>query len=266
MKKPFSLILLSLFPILLLTVGISYCCRDTRHFHLKKITSPLPPQVEWEVPASPLSEEILSQPYGYMRGGSQSCCFVSADQKYVLKFFKIGHLVSKRWLNYLPNKRYEKLQKAFASYKLAYDHFREETALLALHLNPTHGLYGEITVVDRQQREHRIPLDRVPFIIQKKADLLSDKIAKGRETEKLCAAILEFTKMRCESYLSDGDGEIKNNYGFVGDQAVQFDPGRLYYDESMKDPSVRERELERVKGKLQEMIAHAEILKKKVFL
>ena len=267
MKKRLPLILLFLLPLILLIFGLFWVCREKGHFCLRKITASLPVHPEWETVVEGVPEEALTQTYTYLKGGTQAYSFVSEDQKYVLKFFKMSHLLPKTWLNYIPipylldRYRYAKIDKhqadlktTFEGYKLAYDHLKEETALIVVHLNPTKNLYKEVTVIDRQKRTHRIPLDRVPFILQKKAELITAKIANEENIERIRSAVLRLVERRCQKGFSDGDGEICRNYGFIGEECVQFDVGRLYPDEAMKDPAAQEREVQRIQKKLEVLI------------
>lgn len=250
---------------ILLVCGLWYC-RDKGHFCLRKITASLPYQAAWEVAPPALPEDVLSQTYSYIKGGTQSFAFQSEDQKYVLKFFKMKHLLPQTWLNYLPiprlldHYRYRKVDKhlaclhlAFGGYKLAYDHLKEETALIAVHLNETKNLYPEITVIDHKGKKHKIPLDKVPFVIQKKVEPISIRMLDKTKQAQTCEAVLKLVTTRCEKGFGDIDGEIRRNYGFIGDTAVQFDVGRLFYDDSLKKPERMADELEHVSIKLAEL-------------
>src|SRR4029079_17540498 len=88
------LFIITLFPLLLLGVGL-YLCSYRRGFTVEKISSKLSFNEAWEI--HPLSLEardhllhtVLSQTFYYLGSGSQSYAFASQDGKYVLKFFKM---------------------------------------------------------------------------------------------------------------------------------------------------------------------------------
>jgi hypothetical protein len=244
--------------------GLSFCLK-TPGFHLGKISSPLKFSSEWEVGSGELPEEAI-QDYFYIKGGTQCYAFVSADGKYVLKFFKMQHLRPKSRLlyaiPYLSNYAYEKIEKRelrqkaiFTSYKMAFEELREETGLLYLHLNKTRHLQKGVTLTDKEGKRHPVNLDDVEFVLQEKAELLSSRFRTNRsyeEKKKLCDAILGLVERRCEKGFSDRDESISNNYGFIDGRAVQIDVGRIQRDETMKSAQNMQRELQRVHAKLQD--------------
>ena len=254
MKKWFFLFVA--FPFILLTIGL-FCMRP-KGFCLSQISASHAPRSEWEVPMPPLPEEVFSQPYTYLKSGSQCWAFVSQDGKYVFKFFRMKHLIPKTWLNYIPlpyvldryrhekiDKHQERLERVFGAYSQAFKQLKEETALEWIHLNSTKTVNKTLTVIDRLGREHAIPLDRVPFIIQKKAELLSSKCSP-----EACTAIIDLVRARCQKGFVDLDGGVRNNYGFIGERAVQIDIGRLVYDPSIREHFRQEAELQRVREKI----------------
>nr|NGX60255.1 hypothetical protein [Chlamydiota bacterium] len=113
-------------------------------FSLAKIRSPFEKSSKWEIDQLPAYEKeelhgILSQDFNYLGSGAQCYAFFSADGKYVLKFFKMKHLIPKKWLKLIPfpgfeQYRFKKIdtrilrhQELFTSYKMAYDELKEET-------------------------------------------------------------------------------------------------------------------------------------------
>src|SRR5258706_12163985 len=108
----------SFFLVLALLVSLYHALPEKFRIHAdKKATS-------WEL--SPLSaqekeniDKILTEPFSFLGSGGQCYAFVSKDEKYVLKFFK-------QKANPCP---------LFNSCKIAYETLKEETGMLALHLN-----------------------------------------------------------------------------------------------------------------------------------
>ena len=112
-----------------------FCHKQTHGFQLHKIRSSLSFTPEWDVQPLPNSEmqtvkTALTQPYYYLDSGGQCYAFVSADGKYVLKFFKHHHMRQKSLLPLFQATREKRLQGIFTSCILAYNRFREGTRLL----------------------------------------------------------------------------------------------------------------------------------------
>ena len=160
----------ALFPLLLLAVGLSFCCRH-RGFSVDKITSKLFYEEDWEIePLSQkeqefLQQDVFGQTFYYLGAGLQWYAFVSEDQKYVLKFFKMHHLMPKDWLNNFPfslfenyrfkhvDKKKQLLEVIFNSVKFSYDHIKRETGLIYVHLNKTHLLKQKIHLIDQSGKK-----------------------------------------------------------------------------------------------------------------
>lgn len=247
-------------------------------FSLTKIRSPFEASPKWE--AEKLSafeamevEKILSQDFNYLGSGAQCYAFLSADGNTVLKFFKVKHLVPKKWLKLLPipgldNYRFQKIEKRilcheelFMSYKMAFEELRKETGLVYIHLNKTKGLHGRIKLYDRMRNCFVANLDEYEFVIQKKAQLVQDRIAslmqRGQEEEALetIYSLLRQVVSQCKQGFIDRDSGISHNYGFVGDQVVHFDMGRILKDEKAKEPGYYQREVIRVGQKLENWLS-----------
>lgn len=226
-----------------------FALRQTDGFAISKIRSELPFHPEWEVP--PLSDtekermhEILSQKFNYLSKGAQCHVFESADGKWVLKFFRHHHMRPPLWLVALPSfldpwrsnkieKKWSKLHKDFASYKLAYNRIKERTGIVFLHLNKTSDLKQTVTIVDRLHIEHVLNLDEMEFILQKKARLVYPSIDAWMHEGNVTAAKAALTdlvavlKMRFEQGIFDKDPDLNTNFGFIDQRAIQIDVGRF---------------------------------------
>ena len=99
-------------------------------FAVDAITSFFPSDPRWASPQIGKVEGVFDQKFAYLGAGGQCYAFVSDDKQYVLKFFK-QHKFRKK--NTPASEGIARREKAFTSYKIAYDKLREETGLLFLH-------------------------------------------------------------------------------------------------------------------------------------
>ncbi len=227
-----------------------FCYSKTDGFALAKINSSLSFCSEWETPSSPYDEEIaalLDQPYHYLAKGAQSYVFRSADDKTVIKFFRIYHLRPPGWLTalalplplqpYKVNKMIQKrmeLEKDFQSYQIAFQEMKEETGLLYLHLNRTDHLKKRLILYDKIGIAHQLDLDQMHFLVQKKASLVYPRIAQIVKTEGIEAAkkaitgLVQLLVSRSEKGILDKDPDLNTNFGFIHNNIpVQIDIGRF---------------------------------------
>jgi hypothetical protein len=188
----------------------------------------------------------LNQPFHYLDCGNQCFAFISEDQQYVLKFFKYARAPVPRFLTTIPllNRfkpfrphRFERLlckrERDLTGYRLAYDSFRQETGLIAIHLDPTYHDYPTITLTDKLHCAHTLDLNKTPFILQRKATPVYKQLrlwlAAGNQSQAKqgIKSLLALLKTRIEKNLQDDDVHFYSNFGFVGDKAIQLDPGHF---------------------------------------
>ncbi|HEX2580264.1 MAG TPA: hypothetical protein VHK67_07680 [Rhabdochlamydiaceae bacterium] len=228
--------------VLFLAVG-AFCYQKSKSeegFSEDKIASRLPVYPQWTipVPAEPLQiKDILTSRFKFLGEGAQAFAFESEDGKYVLKFFKMRRFYPSM-VDYLcphvVRRRLKNLRWVFNGYKIAYDHFRQDTGLVFIHLAKTDHLKQNVSIVDDKGILHQIDLDTTEFVLQEKAELLFDRLARLQASgdqegvQKSIAVVLELVKRRIDSGYADRDRGVSNNYGFVGDRAIQLDIGRLY--------------------------------------
>ena len=115
---------------------------------------------------------------------------------------------------------------------------KEETGIVYLHQGMTPVLLPQVAVKDKMGRTHRIDLNEVPFVLQKKAQPLYPALS-GLSSEELECAIGEFLSLiafRIDLKIGDGDHEVENNFGMLNGKVVQLDPGRLYFEEALWEP------------------------------
>lgn len=204
-------------------------------FSVAKISSSLTYHPEWE--SGPLSSDVkaavFGQKYKYLASGAQSYAFVSEDGRYVIKFFRMKHLVPSFLDNLQPAKkkrRQQNLRSIFAAYKMANDELKEESGLVYIHLNKTHDLQTTLTVFDKIGREHQIDLDKTEFVVQEKAELIFTHLKKlhsRQEIDQAVAAVLSLVQRRINKGFADEDKAVSHNYGFVGGRPIHLDIGRL---------------------------------------
>jgi hypothetical protein len=180
---------------------------------------------------------ILKQKFYLKDQGGQSYVFISADEKYVLKFFKD---MPRPWIpfkNY-QNKKLGKLIRTINGYHLAFDRLRDETGLLYLHLSPTATPLPTI-LVDRLTIEHPIDLSSVYFVLQKRAAPVS------AFTESTLAQVSELIQKRASCHIADHDPRLHANLGWVDGQLVFIDPGR-FVEEANPSSELPKKFLERL--------------------
>jgi hypothetical protein len=197
-------------------------------------------------------DRALSQKYTYFGCGGQAYVFFSEDGNYALKFFKQRHFREPTHLNYIPfikkyrtlkyAKRRKKISVEYSSYKLGFEQLPEETALVYVHLNKTSHLNKNITFIDKFKMEHKIDLDKTDFILQRRAQLVHDKIDQQMAAGDLNGAkhtissIVDLIVTRCKKGYSDKDPNIATNCGILGDRAIKIDVGRFALDPNMPKP------------------------------
>ncbi|MES2198805.1 MAG: hypothetical protein V4489_01370 [Chlamydiota bacterium] len=195
---------------------------------------------------------ILSQPFTYLAERDDTYVFVSHDQQQVIKFFKMKRMTPEYWLNYVPlpwldKKRLNKIderarirQEFFGGLKIAFEHFRYQNALTFLHLFRTEYLKMKLHVVDAQGKSHEIPLDRVPFLLQRKAELLPEHITrllfeeKKEEAIRSLCQVLELVKNSCQKGFAHANENLEIAYGFIDERSIYIRSTYLPLDTSMK--------------------------------
>ena len=252
--KRFSYVVLAA----VLCVSLEKFCRSkTDGFSMSKITSEMTYHKEFETSSLSNKEldsirSILDQPYHYLGKGVQCFAFVSADDKYVLKFFRMRRVLPSPWLIKMPvnesykkekiSRKFEEFMRDFMSYKIAYELLKEDTGLVYIHLNKTNLLHQKITLFDKIRIKHTIDMDNMEFILQKKADLfypaVKEMIVLGKKTEvKQCVKdLIHFLAYRSSLGIYDKDPDINTNFGICEGKPLQIDVGRYRMDPTRKDP------------------------------
>lgn len=199
------------------------CHRATDGFLIGHVQCELPYQKEWETERGDKELSILTQNFHYMGKGAQTYVLASEDGKYILKLFKFHHLKNKQ----------RELNTLLQSYKLAFEEAREETGLLAVHLNATSDLKRKISLVDKLGILHKIDADSTHFILQKRAQLvlptLKELHAQGnlQAAKDALSSLLKLGKTLEKRKLYDSDAHLSKNYGFIESAPILLDCGNL---------------------------------------
>ncbi len=260
------LALLVLLPIGLMGIGL-YCCSYKRGFTVDKISSKLHHNEMWETHDLSAEEkerlitDILSQTFYYLGSGSHCYAFASQDDKYIIKFFKMHKMLPKNWLNDLPfslfekyrldnvEKRQDVFETFFKSFKDAFEHLREESGLIYLHLNKTRDLKKEVSLICHDGKKIHVDLDSKEFLVQLKTERICEYLLKlkdkGREEEvhQAVHSILEIIARRCQRGYGDQNIGIRNNFGFANGRAIFVDCSHFFVDISLKSPRYLQTEI-----------------------
>jgi len=232
------------------------CHSATEGFRLQKVVSTLSFDPRWETaPPENMAEidQALNQPFSFLGSGGQCYAFLSQDKKFVLKLFKHHHMrvpcFYLKWIPKLAKTRKERFEHIFGSFKLSYEHLKEETALVYLHLNKTDLFKKNLTLIDKLGIAHKIDLDRTEFALQKTATLAFTHLRHKMKHQDIegakesLSSLLQLIVTRSKRGIADRDPILKRNFGFIGNQAVEIDLGSFSKNEDLKKPYVYKREL-----------------------
>ena len=252
-------------------VGIYAYNRVTDGFSVRQMTSSLPACPHYEVALSPEKkaclQAMLDQSFRYIGKGCQFYVFASADDKFVIKFLKHKHLRPFSWLNALPmtaklrtlsdakiERRKQRVERLFASCKLAYEKMPEETGLMFIHLNRTPALEKQIVLVDKLGCKHAVDIDDYEYVIQKKAIPVRDVFAHLEEGEILgkVQLLVDLVLGRCQKGICDRDRSFVQNVAFSAeeDKALFIDIGQFYEDPAILQDEEQAKDLTKRLGNL----------------
>lgn len=241
---------------LLLIVGaffLFFAARDP--FSLDNISPYHAEHLGWILPATPTPlpkefDSLFNQPFTYLGKGRQTYVFLSADQKYVVKFIKFTYLKPSF---FRPKKeQLKRLQRVLTGYQLAFDRDRENTGVLYIHFQTTDHLKKKIQVKDKYHFKHWIDLDQVYFILQKKGVMTRHRLKtllKNKEVDTAKQQIRKILDLYVAEYkkgLFDSDHNVIDNTGFIDQDPIRLDVGRLKSDETIKRPEIFKEDLEKI--------------------
>lgn len=260
--------------------------KKSKPFSLEAIYSQRPSSSEWicrNLNAEEESQvsEALEGSYRYLGSGGQCYAFVSENDKYVIKFFKQKSFSIPGWIDEFPipvlvswlknakiRKRDEYRHKVFKAFKLSINDLSQETGMLFVHLNQTNHLNKQLSFYDEKGICHLLNLDDLEFIIQKKAQMAFAKIDALMQKQDIAAAkeaITKLLQLNIDFYqkgVRNRDPNFRSNCGFIGNEAILIDVGRIVYSEDIKKPSEMKREFNKAIPKFQKYLSteHPELL------
>jgi hypothetical protein len=193
---------------------------------------------EKEVPLNfPQLQEIVKEPLQYLSNGNEAVAFVSADDKYVLKFFFTKHFFNR--VHYKPKDRIrqilgprfrvEKAHAALRRYEQGLANLPEETAMLAVHHYRSPEILPVCTLKDREGKMFSVDLNNVAFVVQRKCRILS-KIEFAKEQENLDPKFQDlFSSIANKGFVNLSGTFYLPNFALLDDRAVMIDLGKLEY-------------------------------------
>lgn len=207
-------------------------------------------------------DELLSQKFTYLGKGCQSYVFLSEDGKHVLKFFKYQRFRLQPWVNFFAfipavgeyrqkklEKKNNKLQGFYRSWKIAFNDLQPETGLVYVHLNKSDNLHKTIVFYDKMGFERTVEADKVEFLLQRKAKMLcpyiKDIMESGntKEAKALLSKIIALVLWENQRGFGDNDHALMQNTGVLDGYPIHIDVGQFIQDDRYKDPQVARQEL-----------------------
>lgn len=190
--------------------------------------------------------KLLKKKYRYLSEGGTSFAFISEDKKTVLKCFKTPAGMLKQYnewrvpLTRSSNRKKQikaakiKIARDFRSSWRSYNLLKNETGLLYIHAAPRPLPVKSVTV-DGQP----IDLEKLPFIFQKSATLIRDRLKvlkDAGEKEKMLQTIEEVTDFIISLWSKgwvDASMFFHHNIGYQKDGTiVQVDTGDFLSDKA----------------------------------
>jgi len=224
-----------------------FCRKATDNFAIELIKQPLQ---KAEAPVNPEISSILQQPFYYLGSGGQCYAFASEDGLYVLKTFKQHHLrlpslIAKISPEFLREKFEKKERDLFISCKISGNELAKETGVIYLHLEDIPGVPNHIQLIDKLNISHDVPSHSLPFVLQKRAVPLFQRLKEINEPQAKEAIdrLVGLVRSRCEKGIADVDPFLDRNFGFIGNDVVEFDIGPFSYDPMLKYPEHARREI-----------------------
>lgn len=223
-------------------------------FHPHEIYSTIPLSLEDTDSIAP----YLDQTFTLFDEGAQVFAFLGEDQETVLKLFKARHMQKWKFKRELfkafssrrqRKKRWvEKFEETKGRYELAFEHLKEETALIALHFRATKA---PLPTRIRGKQTYQIDLASSPFILQKKVALAPTYVQNHPEKkEEAAKALKAFFQRRLAKGFSDPRQTLSRNYGFLDNRPIQIDVGKISWFEGDEA-----KELEKIHAHIDEWIS-----------
>lgn len=232
----------------ILGVGFTIWDKANDGFYLHRIFSEK--QIHFETLGDlkdPSTQDALAQEYEYLDQGHQIFAFISKDGKYILKFMKNNKFpFVKNAFYQLPPfrsaglkvkaKRDISTKRHYHSCEIAFEEYLEQTALLYIHFNTESSDLPSLKIKDKIGLSYQVDLNKVEFMLQKRAITIKDRFEGYKKTGDLNLAkidlvrTLNFVLERAQRGFFDKAPNIINNFGFIENTPVEFDVGGFYRD------------------------------------
>jgi len=231
---------------------------QTDGFRLEKTESDYDYRSEWEVENDIAADEFLDKPYYFLGSGVQCYAFISEDQNTVLKIFKHYHLwptstilkklplphFLERWQQNILKRRENRIESIFSSAIIAKNNLSEQTGVFYLNLNKAKSKYPEVVIYDKIGIRHIIDLNKTPFLLQKKADMIFPYLQKHRgETRSIIDSLFSCISARSELGIANTDPLFYRNFGILQGKVLEIDIGSFVENTYIKNPLFSKREL-----------------------
>jgi hypothetical protein len=188
---------------------------------------------------------------------------LSGDGRYVLKFIKHQRQESPFWVQcgawVIPKvaeqqrarraRKERELQQIYKSWKLAFERMREDAGLIHVHFGRTDQGFGSVHLVTKGRERMEIPLDRLPFLIQKRSDpfntAIERLIKRGDITQAqlLVDRLIDLVLADYGRGLADHDRWIARNSGVLKGRPLHIDVGSFVQNERARNPEVYGKDL-----------------------
>jgi len=193
-----------------------------------------------------LDPVIFTQKYRYLAEGRQCFALESEDGLYVMKFFKKNHFNKKKWAKnkgFFRHFRFNEHDKSklwrtqliqtARCFHTAIGSLHQESGLMYSHFHKT-SFFKEPLKVRALFGYQEIDLNETSFVVQRKAEMVVDRLSKclsRNDTKAAVDSLRELRKLlisRALKGFTDDKQYYQVNYGFIDSRAVQLDVGKLY--------------------------------------
>lgn len=205
--------------------------------------------------ASNQFQALGDEEFHYIGHGDQAIAFANKDETYILKFFLYKKLLGekrfpvptisihkKRKVQKQERDRQCRLIRTLRNYSVAFEKLKEKTGIISFYWSPENQ--PTITLVDWKQKKHQLDLNSVPFVLQRKAVVVSEKLNSlhtSFEKEEAISLLKNFIVERTrEGFIDTEQAFVSENYGFIDKTPVYIDLGRIEYHEEVQNSPEKE--------------------------
>lgn len=174
--------------------------------------------------------KFLSEDFYYLGHGCSTTAFLSADNKTVLKLFKMRDAKTEK-----------EVKKRFTGYQIAMENNKENTGMLFWHLYKTDSPPLHVNIFDRIENQEKatfkpltpIDLNKRIFAIQLKAKNLGSlikeavRIKKPENIKIYLTGVFQLYEKELKRGFLDIDPNFLYNIGFIEDRAIRYDASHL---------------------------------------